>query len=127
VDCIACQAELPPQARFCPTCGAPQGGAVTGPTQRLSPQLPTKPLLRRGTCPQCSATEVYTNRDLPASMRTNTYGANSIPIYQTILKAEYAECIYYVCATCGYIERYIADSYAIDAIRHEWTQVDPAV
>jgi len=44
-----------------------------------------------------------------------------------MFRGEHAECVYYVCAVCGYIERYVADSRAMSVIRQEWTQVDPDI
>ncbi|MCU0491812.1 MAG: zinc ribbon domain-containing protein, partial [Chloroflexaceae bacterium] len=57
--CPTCHAELPPDARFCPACGAAVAGqlpplppadiapAATGPTQRLHAATPRR-------CPKCN-------------------------------------------------------------------------
>lgn len=74
--------------------------------------------MKQGKCPKCGSEEVYVGIDvLPKS---GPFGSNSIPI--SIMSI--AALDNYVCAGCGYLERYIAESEKQKEVAKKWPRVD---
>ena len=74
--------------------------------------------MKNGICPKCNSTEVFAGTNLV--FKGGSYGANSIPISFWV----YAPLDNYVCATCGYVESYVADSNKLSEIRKKWLKVE---
>ena len=78
--------------------------------------------MKSGRCPKCGSTEVHAGTRVSA--KGGVYGSNSIPI--GALGFSYAALDNYVCATCGYVESYIADEDKLRKIALKWPRVEPA-
>ncbi len=76
--------------------------------------------MKNGSCPKCNSSEVYAGTNVVS--KGGSYGANSIPISFW----RYAALDNYVCAQCGYVESYIADSSKLSEIKKQWPKVKPA-
>ena len=74
--------------------------------------------MKNGKCPKCGSEQVYTVQDLP--LKAGPFGSNSIPVSLTSLAA----LDNYVCAQCGFLERYVADAEKLDEIKRKWQRVD---
>jgi RNA polymerase subunit RPABC4/transcription elongation factor Spt4 len=72
--------------------------------------------MRDGVCPKCGSTEVYSNAQLPQFVRYGSYYANSIPI--TVWRNVALDV--YVCAACGFVERYVSDPAKLSLITRKW-------
>ena len=76
--------------------------------------------MKKGQCPKCHSQEVYVGIDvLPKS---GPFGSNSIPV--SIMSI--AALDNYVCAQCGYLERYVADSEKLKEISKKWKKAGEA-
>lgn len=70
--------------------------------------------MRNGICPKCGQGTVYTGRDSRAKASSN----NMIPIdFQHHVALDN-----YVCTTCGYLERYISATEALQHIEQTWQE-----
>ena len=119
--CATCSDELPLPANFCPSCGAPNGSAVIGETQRLGapPATSLDPTLPEGTCPKCGSTEIYANdRGL-----VNASGGITVLNLHDIWFGSKAAINTYVCASCGYLEMFLADMDKLPDIVRTWRRV----
>jgi len=76
--------------------------------------------MKNGICPKCNSSEVYAGRNLV--FKGGSYGSNSVPISFWVA----APLDNYVCASCGYVESYIADPNKLTEIRKRWPKVNPA-
>lgn len=76
--------------------------------------------LRSGQCPACDSTEVYCDRNFKKGDR--------VILKLTLWSARTAPVETYVCASCGYIERYLrsgAEIYThLDYIKTNWWRVE---
>jgi hypothetical protein len=126
LQCISCDAVLPPDAQFCPDCGTEQNSAATGPTQRLAPPHTMGSLMQQGICSNCAAHTVFVDTALPELVQYNHESGNSIVVACRVVLAPIRVLVtHYVCVTCGYMQSYIHDSEDLAIIRERWTQVDP--
>lgn len=73
--------------------------------------------MKHGQCPKCGSREVFsnTNRKFPA-LNTMTIGSGNFG-------NRYAYLDTYVCASCGYVENYVAKLEDLNYIKQEWTVV----
>lgn len=70
--------------------------------------------MKQGKCTKCGSEEVYSGVDiLPKS---GPFGSNSIPISIVSIAA----LDNYVCADCGYLESYIAETEKLEEISKKW-------
>jgi predicted nucleic-acid-binding Zn-ribbon protein len=73
--------------------------------------------VKDGKCPKCGSDQVFRGTDIPA--KTGPFGSNSIPI--TLISI--AALNNYVCADCGYLERYVASASKLQEISRVWPKV----
>ena len=73
--------------------------------------------MKNGKCPKCGSDKVFQGAEIPAKF--GPFGSNSIPI--TLFSI--ASLDNYVCAECGYLERYVAEAAKRDEISKKWPQV----
>ena len=73
--------------------------------------------MKNGKCPKCGSNEVYAATDL--LLKSGPFGSNSIPISLTSMAA----LDNYVCASCGFVERYVADEEKLKEITKKWKAV----
>jgi hypothetical protein len=77
--------------------------------------------LKQGKCTKCGSEEVYSGVDiLPKS---GPFGSNSIPISIVSIAA----LDNYVCADCGYLESYIAETEKLEEISKKWPKTSDAL
>lgn len=70
--------------------------------------------MKQGKCTKCGSNEVYSGVEiLPKS---GPFGSNSIPISIVSIAA----LDNYVCADCGYLESYIAETGKLEEIAKKW-------
>ena len=70
--------------------------------------------MKQGKCTKCGSEEVYSGVDiLPKS---GPFGSNSIPVSIVSIAA----LDNYVCADCGYLESYIAETGKLEEIAKKW-------
>lgn len=69
--------------------------------------------MKNGICPKCKSDEVYFRESSIISNRTEIRISGLSYAYPSI----------YVCAKCGYIERYIGNSRKLDQVSTNWTKV----
>ena len=77
--------------------------------------------MKSGICPKCQSESVYSGADIP--LKKGPFGSNTIPISITLLAAVDN----YVCAQCGYVERYISEEAKLEAIVKKWRKVTDTV
>lgn len=71
-------------------------------------------VLKQGKCIKCGSEEVYSGVEiLPKS---GPFGSNSIPVSIVSIAA----LDNYVCADCGYLESYIAETEKLEEIAKKW-------
>ncbi len=80
-------------------------------------------MLRTGTCPKCGSTEVYCDDNLP----WKTWGGYGNGLYISAWGWNYAVLDNYVCASCGYSERYVQDRSKLFKIARNWRRVGPVL
>ena len=105
MPCRICQQALPPDANFCPACGARATGAATGPTQRLSPALPQVCLKCGGAMEVGFIPDEFRDhnevtvwvRGEPERDRDGTVMLEGSSMWRVVT---------YCCANCGYLESY---------------------
>jgi predicted nucleic-acid-binding Zn-ribbon protein len=73
--------------------------------------------VKNGKCPKCGSDNVFHGAEIPAKF--GPFGSNSIPI--TLLSM--ASLDNYVCAECGYVESYVAESMKRVEISKKWPKV----
>ena len=73
--------------------------------------------MKNGRCPKCSSPELYAGWDVYPKI--GPFAGNAIPI--SLLSV--APLDNYVCAECGYVERYIADRHKLREIADRWQPV----
>ena len=73
--------------------------------------------MKDGKCPKCGATEVYSGSDVHP--KVGPFTSNAIPVSLTSVAA----LDNYVCAECGYVERYIAETGKLREIYIKWRKV----
>lgn len=73
--------------------------------------------MKNGKCPKCGSDKVFHGAEIPAKF--GPFGSNSIPI--TMLSI--ASLDNYVCAECGYLESYVAESTKLKEISKKWPKV----
>lgn len=76
--------------------------------------------MKSGTCPKCQSDEVYSGAGIV--LKKGPFGSNAVPISLTSIAA----LDNYVCTTCGYVERYIADAEKLAEITDKWEPAGPA-
>ena len=77
--------------------------------------------MKEGKCPKCGSEEVYSGVHI--SPKNGPFGSNSIPVSLLSIAA----LDNYVCAECGYVESYVADSSKLREIAKRWPKVgEPA-
>ncbi len=74
--------------------------------------------MKKGTCPKCGSTEIYSGIDLP--FKSGPFGSNSIPVSLTSMAA----LDNYVCVDCGLVESYVADKQKLKEIARKWAAVN---
>lgn len=73
--------------------------------------------MKQGKCPKCGSREVYHGSGV--FPKIGPFVSNSIPISLTSIAA----LDNYVCAECGYVERYISDDEKLKEIFIRWRKV----
>jgi predicted nucleic-acid-binding Zn-ribbon protein len=73
--------------------------------------------VKEGKCPKCGSDRVFHGSDIPA--KSGPFGSNSIPITMVSIAA----LDNYVCAHCGYVESYVAESSKLREISRKWPRV----
>ena len=73
--------------------------------------------MKDGKCPKCGSDKVFHGIDIPA--KAGPFGSNSIPVTLVSIAA----LDNYVCAACGYVESYIAESAKLREISMKWPRV----
>ena len=73
--------------------------------------------MKNGRCPKCNSQEIYAGWDVHPKI--GPFAGNAIPISMLSV----APLDNYVCVECGYVERYIADSYKLREIAERWRPV----
>jgi predicted nucleic-acid-binding Zn-ribbon protein len=73
--------------------------------------------VKNGKCPKCGSDKVFHGAEIPAKF--GPFGSNSIPI--TLLSI--ASLDNYVCAECGYLERFVAEATKLKEISIKWPKV----
>ena len=73
--------------------------------------------MKDGKCPKCGSDQYFGDLHIPA--KTGPFGSNSIPI--TLISI--AALNNYVCADCGYLERYVASASKLQEISRVWPRV----
>lgn len=72
--------------------------------------------MKSGRCPKCGHASVYSGREVAAKRSVN----NRLPIdFKNSAALDN-----YVCVTCGYVERYISDTTALERIREQWVSAE---
>jgi predicted nucleic-acid-binding Zn-ribbon protein len=74
--------------------------------------------VKEGKCPKCGSDRVYHGSDIPA--KCGPFGSNSIPVTMVSIAA----LDNYVCARCGYVESYVAESSKLREISRKWPRVN---
>ncbi len=75
--------------------------------------------MKSGKCPKCDSSKIYSGAEVPWKK-----GASS----QYALKVSAASSTAldrYVCVDCGYVESYVGDRHALEAIAGKWPRVAP--
>ena len=83
--------------------------------------------IKFGTCPQCGAREIYKSPKQKLSrhaVKTNAFG-NWIFVNSDWNGLKGVTLIHYVCASCHYLESYLADAGALSVIKEEWERLEP--
>lgn len=113
--CPACTNELPNDAQFCPSCG-----------RRLAVAEAAAPLvaayqraLSEGVCPKCGSTEIYAD---DRGLADATGGITVLNLHD-LWHGSTAPISTYLCATCGYLELFLADTRLIAEIAQRWRRV----
>jgi ribosomal protein S27AE len=75
-------------------------------------------IMRKGICPKCGSSEVYSGADLPSVVINRE--SNSIPI----TRWGNATLENYVCGGCGYVESYLHNQVDLKKVRETWPRVD---
>ena len=75
--------------------------------------------MKSGQCPKCGAKEVYSGVNIP--LKRGPFASNAIPISLTSMAA----LDNYVCAECGLVESYVADSAKLQEVVKNWDKVEP--
>ena len=128
MQCHVCHSLIAQDAAFCHTCGVPQRGAVTGPTQPLqSPPEPppaadvarTRPAssssdIRGGVCPKCGSQDIVPNRPIIDHSYGTTYDLETTLDERPealIFKGWQVSSILtaWICGACGYTELYASN------------------
>jgi predicted nucleic-acid-binding Zn-ribbon protein len=73
--------------------------------------------MKNGKCPKCGSDRVFHGVEIPAKF--GPFGSNSIPI--TLFSI--AALDNYVCAACGYVESYVAETAKRQEIEKRWPRV----
>ena len=119
--CHVCSADIPADARFCPTCGVELVIAAPHPTQQLD--QPSQSVLQRalpeGTCPKCGSVDIYVDNAGLVDVRGG-YSALSL---HDIWHGRTAPLSTYLCAACGYVELFLADISHIPEIMKTWRRL----
>ncbi len=73
-------------------------------------------MVKKGECPKCKSSEVYTGANI--KIKSGTYNSNTIPLgglfgRQMVLDN-------YVCTNCGYVESYINNISDLEKIKANW-------
>jgi len=76
--------------------------------------------VKNGTCPKCGSESVFCGDKVP--LKSGPFGSNSIPVSLISI----ASLDNYVCADCGYIESYIAETDKTKEIADGWRRVKGA-
>jgi predicted nucleic-acid-binding Zn-ribbon protein len=121
VQCHVCYADIPADARFCPTCGVELVVATMHSTRQLDQesQLTLQRALPEGTCPKCGSTEIYVDNAGLVDAR----GGYSVLSLHDIWHGRTAPLSTYLCAACGYVELFLADISHIPEITKTWRRL----
>ncbi len=76
--------------------------------------------MKQGKCPKCGSEEVHAGVEIVP--KSGPFGSNSIPISIVSIAA----LDNYVCTSCGYLERYIADPDKLKEIGKKWPKAGKA-
>lgn len=74
--------------------------------------------MKKGLCPKCGSREVYSGTDI--SFKRGMNNSNTIPLGSMNWPAPLDN---YVCASCGYLESYLAREKDLEAVRKKWPLV----
>ncbi len=75
--------------------------------------------MKKGQCPKCGSTEIYSGENIP--LKSGPFTSNSIPISLSSMAA----LDNFVCVACGLVESYIADRSKLEEITGRWDKVEP--
>mgnify|MGYP000140308704 FL=1 len=73
--------------------------------------------MKNGKCPKCGSDAVYCGDEIP--LIAGPFGSTSIPVSLVSI----ASLDNYVCADCGYLERYLAEKDKLEEISAKWRLV----
>jgi RNA polymerase subunit RPABC4/transcription elongation factor Spt4 len=121
MQCHVCRADTPADARFCPTCGVELDAAIMRSTERLD--QPQQPALQRalpeGVCPKCGSADIYVDNAGLVDAR----GGYTVLSLHDIWHGRTAPVSTYLCAACGYLELFLADTNQIPDIVKTWRRL----
>lgn len=75
--------------------------------------------MKTGVCSKCSSHEIFSGAGI--ALKKGPFGSNSIPIGLTSIAA----LDNFVCAKCGYVERYVSNPEKLTEISRKWDSVEP--
>ena len=75
--------------------------------------------MKNGQCPKCGSKEIYSGANIP--LKSGPFAGNAIPVSLISMAA----LDNYVCASCGLVESYIADSSKLKEIAKHWDKFSP--
>jgi predicted nucleic-acid-binding Zn-ribbon protein len=111
--CSTCTDELPVDALFCPSCGTRLAPPIS------APALAFQRTLSEGICPKCGSTEIYVDdRGL-----VDATGGISVLNLHDIWHGSKAAINTYLCAACGYLEFFLAETDRLPEIIQTWRRI----
>lgn len=80
--------------------------------------------MTNGVCPNCGAKEIYTDANIDKRF---TGGAvqNLLLAKGSLVAPAFVRYNKYLCAVCGYLERYVTAPYDLQLLTENWTRVSP--
>ncbi len=73
-----------------------------------------------GVCPKCGSNEIYTDSTILG--KRNGYGLNQVAAHAGFLAPHLVEYDNYLCAQCGYLERYVTNAANRQRLVEHWTR-----
>lgn len=119
--CPNCSDELPSNATFCPSCGTRLTFPISNTSEpaHAQPTVSFQRTLSEGICPKCGSTEIYVDD------RGLVDAAGGIAVLNLHDKwyGSKAAINTYLCAACGYLEFFLADTERLSDIVQTWRRL----